>query len=471
VQPLANLNVCPPQVSKPDASRLDVSSLRNKLVFQSDSAHEVRSELSGMLSEHALTLGRGRVNTQLFASWLNDISIMKLSYGAEVDIKAMAFDGFSLVQTPLQGRFEADTEGVKCCFGPGDVAVLSPRRDIDIHWQQGSEQIIVKIPHRLLAPHDTHDDQHSPRGIHPPCRSAAFALPVFKLHPGLTPLWHALVQQAINLSDSASPASPPSRSTSLPLDTLPLSTMPLSAMPLSTEWLAHFERTLGLFVLAHQDCGAAHKTERYNAERHSGLPRAQKRSRSIVQNSRPPIQPPESATLLDDKGGTRGGVWGGALDGKPEAHDTVCRKKDDTPLARMQAYMHQHLCAPISLVELAQAAGVSPRSLNTLCQRRYGVSPMMMLRNLRLDAVHDVLRSRPATHVTSVALDHGFGHLGRFSAYYRQRFGELPRTTTAAVAAAATPNAPPPTPQSGTCTRQPQQVVSCGVLPVQPRPR
>gem|GEM_PF-252884 len=433
MQPLANLNVY-----TPDISRLDVSSLRNKLVFQSDSAHEVRSELSGMLSEHALTLGRGRVNTQLFASWLNDISIMKLSYGAEVNIKAMAFDGFSLVQTPLQGRFEADTEGVKCCFGPGDVAVLSPRRDIDIHWQQGSEQIIVKIPHRLLAPHDTHD-AHIPRGVHPPCRSAAFALPVFKLHPGLTPLWHALVQQAINLSDSASPAS-------LPLDTLPLSTMPLSS-----EWLAHFERTLGLFVLAHQDCGAAHKTER-----HSGLPRAQKRSRSIVQNSRPPIQPPESAMLLDDKGCTRGGV----LDDKPEAHDTTCQKKDDTPLARMQAYMHQHLCAPISLVDLAQVAGVSPRSLNTLCQRRYGVSPMMMLRNLRLDAVHDVLRSRPATHVTSVALDHGFGHLGRFSAYYRQRFGELPRTTTAAVAAATTPNAPPPTPQSGTCTRQPQQVVN-----------
>jgi transcriptional regulator GlxA family with amidase domain len=31
--------------------------------------------------------------------------------------------------------------------------------------------------------------------------------------------------------------------------------------------------------------------------------------------------------------------------------------------------------------------------------------------------------------VTTVALRHGFTHLGRFSAYYQSAFGELPRTT------------------------------------------
>jgi len=38
---------------------------------------------------------------------------------------------------------------------------------------------------------------------------------------------------------------------------------------------------------------------------------------------------------------------------------------------------------------------------------------------------------RAQVNVTAIALDHGFGHLGRFSAYYRQRFGELPRETAA----------------------------------------
>ena len=96
----------------------------------------------------------------------------------------------------------------------------------------------------------------------------------------------------------------------------------------------------------------------------------------------------------------------------------------------METYIRQRLCAPISLVDLALAAGLSPRSLNALCHKYYGVSPMVLLRNMRLDAVREQLQTCPGANVTSVALDHGFGHLGRFSAYYRERFGELPRDTT-----------------------------------------
>ena len=55
---------------------------------------------------------------------------------------------------------------------------------------------------------------------------------------------------------------------------------------------------------------------------------------------------------------------------------------------------------------------------------------MNWVRNLRLDAAHQVLQSRPRPNVTEVALGHGFGHLGRFSAfYYQQRFKELPHQT------------------------------------------
>ncbi|NLZ12221.1 MAG: AraC family transcriptional regulator [Alcaligenaceae bacterium] len=55
---------------------------------------------------------------------------------------------------------------------------------------------------------------------------------------------------------------------------------------------------------------------------------------------------------------------------------------------------------------------------------------MVLLRNMRLDAVRHTLQTSPGANVTTIALDHGFGHLGRFSAYYRERFGELPRDTT-----------------------------------------
>jgi AraC-like DNA-binding protein len=53
---------------------------------------------------------------------------------------------------------------------------------------------------------------------------------------------------------------------------------------------------------------------------------------------------------------------------------------------------------------------------------------MTVLRQARLDAVrHQLLRGGQS--VTEVAQAHGFEHLGRFSAYYRARFGELPSAT------------------------------------------
>jgi len=354
---------------------LDASKLHDKLIFQSESAHEVRTELSGMLSEHALALGRGRVNTQLFACHLQNISIMKLRYGAEVTVRATAFDGFSLVQTPLRGAFDACTEGVRCRFSPGDVAVLSPRHDIDIHWQQGSEQIIVKVPHRLLAAlHVPGAQASSPAG-----QGTTFQSPVFKLNPCLIPLWHALVQQAINLSDG-------------------------DGLTLNPDWLTQFEYTLSRFVVTHQDRGVP-------LQRTKSPPPCRIKTAGLKQaglniaatQTAVPVQMPMLALTHTN----------------PQAN----------PLTRMQDYIRQHLGAAISLLDLAQAAGISPRSLNTLCRQHHGVSPMVMLRNLRLDEVRRALRTRTTANVTAIALDHGFGHLGRFSAYYRQRFGELPRET------------------------------------------
>lgn len=98
-------------------------------------------------------------------------------------------------------------------------------------------------------------------------------------------------------------------------------------------------------------------------------------------------------------------------------------------LEAVEDYMRSKLFAPLALADLARAAGVSARTLNILCHRHRGVAPMALLRNLRLDAARARLQSDPLASVTEVALEYGFGHLGRFSAYYRERFGELPRET------------------------------------------
>lgn len=98
------------------------------------------------------------------------------------------------------------------------------------------------------------------------------------------------------------------------------------------------------------------------------------------------------------------------------------------PLARLQAYIAQRLCAPVSLLDLSRAAGIGVRSLHSLCRERLQAPPMTVLRQARLDAVRQQLL-RGGQTVTEVAQAHGFEHLGRFSAYYRARFGELPSAT------------------------------------------
>lgn len=92
-------------------------------------------------------------------------------------------------------------------------------------------------------------------------------------------------------------------------------------------------------------------------------------------------------------------------------------------------FMHARLAAPISVLDLARAGGISVRTLNLLCRRHFGLPPMEVLRNIRLDAVRARLQLQPEANITHVALDYGFGHPGRLAAYYRDRFSELPRET------------------------------------------
>jgi len=80
---------------------------------------------------------------------------------------------------------------------------------------------------------------------------------------------------------------------------------------------------------------------------------------------------------------------------------------------------------------------LSPRQFTQWMQQQHGLSPMAWLRQRRLERVREGLRSGPQADVTSVALAHGFTHLGRFSQYYSRAFGEQPSQTRRRAAAEA----------------------------------
>lgn len=97
---------------------------------------------------------------------------------------------------------------------------------------------------------------------------------------------------------------------------------------------------------------------------------------------------------------------------------------------RVQQHLRAHAHEPVTATQLAEVAGCSLRSLHSGFQAYCGVSPMQYLRDLRLDGVRaDLLAGQGDTSVSSAALRWGFGHLGRFSADYKARFGEAPSQT------------------------------------------
>jgi AraC-like DNA-binding protein len=87
---------------------------------------------------------------------------------------------------------------------------------------------------------------------------------------------------------------------------------------------------------------------------------------------------------------------------------------------------------PLSMAAVAREIGVGLRSLQLAFLEVRAMGPRDVLLQMRLERARErLLSARPSDTVTSIALDCGFTHLGRFPAAYRMAFGELPTETLA----------------------------------------
>ncbi|WP_165449637.1 helix-turn-helix transcriptional regulator [Krasilnikovia cinnamomea] len=96
---------------------------------------------------------------------------------------------------------------------------------------------------------------------------------------------------------------------------------------------------------------------------------------------------------------------------------------------RAMAFVDAHAEEPITLTDIAAAAGVVPRTLHQAFRRHRDTSPATYLRQVRLARAHDQLRAArldDATTVADVAARWGFLSPRRFAVYYRQTYGRPP---------------------------------------------
>ena len=85
----------------------------------------------------------------------------------------------------------------------------------------------------------------------------------------------------------------------------------------------------------------------------------------------------------------------------------------------------------INIASLSEQHQVSQQTLQNSFKSLFGFTPQRFLRLLKLNLVHHDLReaSTEKDSVSKVALKWGFMHMGRFSRYYTELFGENPSVT------------------------------------------
>lgn len=98
---------------------------------------------------------------------------------------------------------------------------------------------------------------------------------------------------------------------------------------------------------------------------------------------------------------------------------------------RARAYIHENLCEPISVDELAAAAYASRRTLFRAFEEILNETPRTYVRKLRLHRIrHDLAGdAEKACTIALIANQWGISDLGRMSGWYRELFGERPNET------------------------------------------
>ena len=109
----------------------------------------------------------------------------------------------------------------------------------------------------------------------------------------------------------------------------------------------------------------------------------------------------------------------GYCTGMLEAQGIRLAANSDDPLQTLTDWLKPRLDQPLSAADLAAAACLSSRRLQELCQQRLTLTPMELLRQMRLEALHSEL------------LDPGHHHLGISTLYKRWQLSDSQGTSRA----------------------------------------
>jgi AraC-like DNA-binding protein len=96
---------------------------------------------------------------------------------------------------------------------------------------------------------------------------------------------------------------------------------------------------------------------------------------------------------------------------------------------RAENFMHANADAPLTIMQIADAAECSVRALQMAFRRFRGTTPMSALRRIRLDeARREMLSAGRTESLGRIAAGHGFSNPSRFAQLFRRTYGAYPST-------------------------------------------
>jgi AraC-like DNA-binding protein len=94
---------------------------------------------------------------------------------------------------------------------------------------------------------------------------------------------------------------------------------------------------------------------------------------------------------------------------------------------RAEAFMRANACMPLTIAEIAEAAGCSIRALQIAFHRFRGTTPMRVLQQARLELARtEMLRDSQTVSLARIAAEHGFSSPTRFAQSFRRKYGVYP---------------------------------------------
>lgn len=139
---------------------MDLSPLTSRCVFRSSARVETHDQVSAEFSDHGLAWKSGNVDTMLCKTRVRQLQAFMLQYGAEVEIRPRPFKDFVLVHMSLAGTIDLESDGQRASLPAGKVAVLAPKQGLNMRWEQGARQLILKVPQALM--HADHARRSAP---------------------------------------------------------------------------------------------------------------------------------------------------------------------------------------------------------------------------------------------------------------------------------------------------------------------